>query len=796
MLFAGTLVALILLLVLACGAMVYKVYASRGVAPPARAPRTVSAALPFAEALTELLREQLRELPDPAIRFALQSRIDAAILMGDTARSLALLEVFFDLERLENETLTPEAIARFGGLSLPVASLLGQPPAVREARLAGQLADQVRRQLGSVVGTKRAALDFNKAGPLPTGDEACLRWYSDGSAQDWFNRITQQAQYGIGSANMAGLIEVAARKLGQTVPLACFPNLLAVVPAECLTLEKTYAAGRSVLWNDFLEARRSLQASQIALTTLNDELEERVRVRTAELEAAKLRAEESERAKDRFLANMSHELRTPLNAIIGFSEILTDRLFGDLNERQSKYIQNVLVSGRHLLRLINDILDLSKVEAGRITLELVPFDAGEALRDVHTIVKTLANTKGITLSFEISPELPEVTADLQKFKQIMYNLLSNAIKFTRPGGLVTTTASITTFDEGPSEPLLRVSVKDTGIGIKPSDHERIFGEFEQVDSSYGREQQGTGLGLALTKQLVRLHGGRIWLQSEEGKGSTFAFVIPVNADTRPEGSGASAEAPFPAARQQPGRPTVIVAEDDPNASELLTQYVSSAGYAVKHAFDGEEAVAIAREIHPSAITLDIMLPKKDGWSVLADLKSHPATKAIPVIIVSITDDRQLGFSLGAADFLLKPVNKEQLAEVLDRAVAAAAKRIRTILVVDDEPATVEFVGDVLHAHGVETLKAYGGEEGVAMALEHRPDAIILDLMMPEVTGFDVVRRLREDAHAREIPILILTAKDLTHDERLELNRNVQAIASKAGREELLRELARLERAWQ
>jgi CheY-like chemotaxis protein len=491
---------------------------------------------------------------------------------------------------------------------------------------------------------------------------------------------------------------------------------------------------------------------------------------------------------------MSHELRTPLNAIIGFSEVLTDRLFGDLNERQSKYIDNVLVSGRHLLRLINDILDLSKVEAGRVSLETSLFDPAEALRDVHTIVKTLANTKGILLSFDVAPDMPEVTADLQKFKQIMYNLLSNAIKFTRSGGSVKTTASIT-FEEGSSEPWLQVSVKDTGIGINALDHERIFREFEQVDSSYGREQQGTGLGLTLTKQLVRLHGGRIWLESEEEKGSTFTFVIPVKTEARPATHAESADVAAPALRPQPGRPTVLVAEDDLHASELLEQYITSAGYDVRHAFDGEQAVTIAREIHPAAITLDIMLPKKDGWTVLAELKTLPDTKTIPVVIVSITDDRQLGFSLGATDFLLKPVNKEQLSDVLARAVASA-KRIRTMLVVDDEPTTVEFVGDLLHAHGVETLKAYGGREGVAMALEHRPDAIILDLMMPEVTGFDVVRQLREDVHARDIPIVILTAKDLTSDERQELNRNVQAIASKAGGEELLRELARLERVWQ
>ncbi len=410
------------------------------------------------------------------------------------------------------------------------------------------------------------------------------------------------------------------------------------------------------------------------------------------------------------------------------------------------------------------------------------------------IVKALAIRKGIALTFDLPPDLPDVTADLPKFKQVMYNLLSNAIKFTRPGGAVTTTASIT-HEDSATDPFLRVSVTDTGIGIKPADQARIFGEFEQVDSSYGREQQGTGLGLALTRQLVALHGGRIWLDSDEGKGSTFTFVIPVKTDARRERLVTTPDA-APGVEQAAARPIVLVAEDDPNASELLTQYISGAGYVVRHAFDGEQAVSMAREIRPLAITLDILMPKKDGWKVLSELKSHPETRAIPVVIVSITDDRQLGFNLGATDFLLKPVNKEGLIEVLERAVGSSARRIHSVLVVDDEPHIVEFVGNFLHGHGIEVLKAYGGNEGVAMAIEHRPDAIILDLMMPGVTGFDVVRRLREDPRAHDIPILILTAKDLTADERAELNRHVQAITQKAGREELLGELARLERVWQ
>src|SRR5258705_73599 len=388
----------------------------------------------------------------------------------------------------------------------------------------------------------------------------------------------------------------------------------------------------------------------------------------------------------------------------------------------------------------------------RLTVRPIPPVVEFARRELQVIVKALAIRKGIALTFDLPPDLPDVTADLPKFKQVMYNLLSNAIKFTRPGGAVTTTASIT-HEDSATDPFLRVSVTDTGIGIKPADQARIFGEFEQVDSSYGREQQGTGLGLALTRQLVALHGGRIWLDSDEGKGSTFTFVIPVKTDARRERLVTTPDA-APGVEQAAARPIVLVAEDDPNASELLTQYISGAGYVVRHAFDGEQAVSMAREIRPLAITLDILMPKKDGWKVLSELKSHPETRAIPVVIVSITDDRQLGFNLGATDFLLKPVNKEGLIEVLERAVGSSARRIHSVLVVDDEPHIVDFVGNFLHGHAIEVLKAYGGARGVAMAIEHRPDAIILDLMMPGVTGFDVVRRLREDPRAHDIRILM------------------------------------------
>ncbi len=540
------------------------------------------------------------------------------------------------------------------------------------------------------------------------------------------------------------------------------------------------------------------------LTETFERMQGVIEMQRKSLLGAKDAAESANKAKSEFLANMSHELRTPLNAIIGFSELLSDKAFGDLNPKQDKYVTNILTSGRHLLQLINDILDLSKVEAGRMELQTSPFDPAQAVRDILTIVKTLANKKNITVVLQGDADIPFINADQKKFKQILYNLLSNAIKFTPASGTVTVGLVIVADvvdQDAPTGRMLRVSVSDTGIGLKPEDQKRIFRAFEQVDSSYARQQQGTGLGLALTQSLVELHGGRIWVESAgEGKGSTFLFLIPVGVPvpaSAAEGSSRDAHAAAAAAvtpeppGMKAGKPLVLVVEDDRQASELLRHHLTAAGYDVAQAFDGQQAVQLARSLRPTAITLDVVLPQKDGLRVLAELKSAPETREIPTIIVSMTDDRQIGIALGAADYLIKPVDRERLLHALQHATGAKPTGARRVLIVDDEPQAREFLTRLLETQGYEVLQASGGRQGIELALSRRPEVMIVDLLMPEVSGFDVVQEIRRHPETRDIPILIFTSKDLSEDERQQLLRNANAIVFKSGKEGLLEALTKL-----
>lgn len=528
-----------------------------------------------------------------------------------------------------------------------------------------------------------------------------------------------------------------------------------------------------------------------------------------DLYRAKEAAEKASRAKSEFLANMSHELRTPLNAIIGFSEVLEDKTFGDLNARQQRYVSNILTSGQHLLQLINDILDIAKIEAGRLQLEVQHFGAVQALEDVASVLRGLVNKKDLTLEVLAPADLPPLTADEAKFKQILYNLVSNAIKFTPPGGRIRVEASFTEAriaqakDPSIPGPAICIRVTDTGIGIKPEDQDRIFHEFEQVDSSYSRKQQGTGLGLALTRNLVELHGGAIWLESqgEEGSGTTFSFYLPLQPTlsrslqherkTSDALASATASPPIPGSGPH-GGPLILVVEDDAAAADLLEYYLQEAGYRVMRVAEGEGVVPLVKLLKPDAITLDIMLPGEDGFQVLAHLKADPETSDVPVVIVSMTEDKQLGFSLGAVDFLVKPTEKSLVISSVARAVGKHPQTTELrVLVVDDDPMVGDYLTDLLGQGGYRVIVAGGGAEGLALLRHETPHVLILDLLMPGISGFEVVQELRKEATWDTLPIIIFSALELGAAERALLGQNIKVLVPKAAREDLLREVQKL-----
>ena len=505
-------------------------------------------------------------------------------------------------------------------------------------------------------------------------------------------------------------------------------------------------------------------ASQSALALINAQLYRELERQSAALEVAS-------QHKSEFLASMSHELRTPLNAIIGFSEVLLERMFGELNERQDDYLRDIWSSGKHLLELLNDILDLSKIKAGQMVLNRSEFDVRESLEYCLALVRERAIKQRMLLSLEVGPEVGLVNADRLRFRQVVLNLLSNAVKFTPDGGRVGVRASI-------RDQILVVEVADTGPGVAAEDRQRIFDAFQQ-GTRHPEQTEGTGLGLTLSKRILELHGGRIWVESEAGKGSTFGFALPAGSGEPALTSvpQAGLDSGFPAELASGPGPTVVVVEDDRRSFDLLRVYLEAAGARVVSARDGEEGLDTVRRLSPAGVILDILLPGIDGWEVLAQLKADPDTAAIPVVVVSMLDERGRGFALGAAEYLVKPVGKDPLLAALHRA-AAIPERQHTVVAIDDDPLAIELVRASLEPEGWTVLGAATGQEGLALIRERKPSAVLLDLLMPGMDGFEVVEALRADPGTKSVPVVILTSKSMTQQDKERLQGRITYVARK------------------
>jgi signal transduction histidine kinase/CheY-like chemotaxis protein len=616
---------------------------------------------------------------------------------------------------------------------------------------------------------------------------------------------------------------------------------------------------------------KKLELEVARKTTL---LDERTKLLTL-LERANRELRELDKLKSTFLANMSHELRTPMNAIIGYTELLIDKVDGPVNEEQEKSLHKVVSNAKHLLQLINDVLDISKIESGKIELHPAEIDLKWLTESVLPTFEPMIKEKGLLLRLDFDPVLPLIYVDEDKVGQVLINLLSNAVKFTARGS-ITITARPSERGVKPGEPPLfvEVCVEDTGIGIKEEDIGKLFDKFSQLDDSSTRQYEGTGLGLSIARGIIVLHKGVIWVTSEYGKGSKFCFTLPAQKDileksavleTEPlMANGLSShfstsletflqephyagkkikcweyfhcgQASCPAYDSEENRcwlmigthckgtkivsypekidfckgceiiervlleadelsgvkkmsvemeglcqagqrKTVLVVDDNPEAIEIIRKYLGK-DYYVAGLLSSENVVTKAREIRPVAITLDIMMPVKDGWQVLHELKNTPETQDIPVIILSIVDEKQLGFSLGATEYIVKPIKKEVLLRKLKN--LEKLSKIKRIMVVDNESDTVRLIGSTLIEAGYQIIKAYSSKEAIDTMKESKPDLIVLTLTMPAVSGFDVIEYMKTEEAVKNIPLIVVTHRDLSETQINEFNGRIQGILNKA-----------------
>ena len=703
-----------------------------------------------------------------------------------TDKQIELLTTFADqaVIAIENARLFDEVQARTRELS----------QSIEELRALGEVSQAVNStvDLETVLTTivaKATQLSNTEAGAIYVFDEAG-------------REFRLRATYGMDDAIIAAIrdrhIHIGETAIGRAVELRAPMQIPDIQHDPSSVLDVIVRAGfRALLTVPLLSADRIVGAlvvrrkapGEFAKSTV-DLLQTFAAQSVLAIQNARLFQEIEEKGrelaqasqhKSQFLANMSHELRTPLNAIIGVTEMLREDAEGVKQDLEP--FDRVLGAGRHLLALINDILDLSKIEAGRMELHLESFALAPLIEDAGKTIEPMAIKNGNRIVIECPSDLGAIHADQIRFRQALLNLASNANKFTQKG-VVTITARPQRLE---GRDWITVAVTDTGIGMTPEQMGKLFQEFSQADASTTRKYGGTGLGLVISRRFCQMMGGDITVESKPAEGSTFTIRLPRIVQSEPALVTQARAQPVNQIAEGTEDPLILVVDDDATVRELVKRHLERAGFAVVTARGGQEGLRLVRELRPAAVTLDIMMPDLDGWTVLAAIKGDPALAGIPVVLMSIVDQKNRGYALGAADYLVKPVDRTKLVKTLTGICGSTAGRA---LLVDDDDVVRRSVRQALEPIGWNVTEAENGQIAIKSLNAARPDVIILDLMMPKMDGFEFLDELRGRSEWQDIPVVVITAKELTQEDRTRLNGGVERIIQKSDRDEMLRQLSR------